>query len=170
MKILITGTQGLAKSLGDAYTDHTVQLVSRSTGFDINHIENWGSEFLDHDCVFNCAYDNFAQVRVLEFFYNRWKNNPSKRIVSIGSRTISHKRIDSDSEYWPYRLHKQALQQAHDAMLLTALCDIKIVNPGPIDTAMIQHQKCSKLNPEDLAQQIKSIATNPLLKRVDLWL
>jgi hypothetical protein len=100
MKILITGTQGLAKSLGDAYTDHTVQLVSRSTGFDINHIENWGSEFLDHDCVFNCAYDNFAQVRVLEFFYNRWKNNPSKRIVSIGSRTISHKRIDSDSEYY----------------------------------------------------------------------
>lgn len=170
MKILITGSRGLAASLGDAYCNHEVRLVSRSTGFDINHIENWGSEFLDHDCVFNCAYDNFSQVKVLEFFYNSWKNNPSKQIISIGSRVVSHKRIDLDSEYWPYRLHKQALQQAHDAMLLTALCDIKIVNPGPIDTAMIQHLQCSKLNPEDLAQQIKSIVANPLLKRVDLWL
>ena len=170
MKILITGTQGLAKSLGDVYQDHVVQLVSRSTGFDINNIDTWGSEFVDYDCVFNCAYDKFSQIKVLEFFYNNWKDNPSKKIISIGSRAASHKRIDADSSYWPYRLHKQTLQQAHDAMLLTAKCDLKIINPGPIDTAMIQHQQCSKLDPNDLAQQIKNIVANPLLKRVDLWL
>jgi hypothetical protein len=170
MKILITGTQGLAKSLAAAYQDHTVHLVGRTTGFDINHIENWGLEFLDHDCVFNCAYDKFAQIKVLEFFYDHWKDDQSKQIVSIGSRAVSHKRIDCDSQYWPYRLHKQALQQAHDAMLLNAKCDIKIINPGPIDTAMIQHQQCVKLDPDDLAQQIKIITANTLLKRVDLWL
>ena len=41
MKILITGTNGLACKLGEAYADHSVSLVSRSNGFDINEINHW---------------------------------------------------------------------------------------------------------------------------------
>lgn len=170
MNILITGTQGLAHSLGDAYIDHEVTLVSRSGGYDINNIDTWGSEFLDRDCVINCAYDKFAQVKVLEFFFKHWGNNPSKKIISIGSRSIIYKRLDNDTGYWDYRLHKQALQQAHDAMLLTANCDLKIINPGPIDTAMIAHQQCVKYHPDELAIKIKMLIEDPTIKRVDLWL
>jgi hypothetical protein len=170
MKILITGTQGLAHSLGDVFIDHLVTQVSRSGGYDINNIDAWGSEFLDCDCIINCAYDKFAQVKVLEFFFKHWGNNPSKKIISIGSRSISHKRLDSESGYWDYRLHKQALQQAHDAMLLTARCDLKIINPGPVDTPMVSHQKCVKYTPEELAIKIKMLMEDPTIKRVDLWL
>jgi hypothetical protein len=170
MKILITGTQGLAHSLGDAYIDHSVTLVSRSGGYDINNIDQWGSEFLDRDCVFNCAYDKFAQVSVLEFFFKHWGNDPSKKIINIGSRATSYKRLDGESGYWDYRLHKQALQQAHDAMLLTAKCDLKMFNPGPIDTVMIARQQCLKYNPDELAIKIKNFVADTTIKRVDLWL
>jgi short-subunit dehydrogenase len=170
MKILITGTKGLARALANAYIDHEVTLVSRSSGFDIAEIAHWGQEFLEHDCVFNNAYDGFLQVGVLEFFYSHWKNNYDKKIITIGSRAITHKRTDVESGYWPYRLHKQALQQAHDAMLLDAKCNMKIINPGPIDTDMIKHIDTVKIDTGDLADKIKNIVSDPTLKRIDLWL
>lgn len=170
MKILITGTRGLAQSLGDAYIDQSVTLVSRSSGFDIAEINCWGHEFLEYDCVFNNAYDGFLQVGVLEFFYNHWKNNHNKKIITIGSRAITHKRTEAESGYWAYRLHKQALQHAHDAMLLDAKCDMKIINPGPIDTDMIKHLNSVKISPVELAHKIKTMVSDPSLKRIDLWL
>ena len=170
MKILITGTQGLAQALGDVYVDHDVTLVSRSSGFDIVDIDHWGQEFLEYDCVFNNAYYGLAQVGVLEFFYNHWKNDSNKKIITIGSRAITHKRIEAESGYWAYRLHKQALQLAHDAMLLDAKCDMKIINPGPIDTDMLKHIDTVKMSPYDLACKIKNIVDDLSLKRVDLWL
>ena len=170
MKILITGTKGLAKALGDVYDNRLVTLVSRSNGTDINNVDQWGPNFLHYDCVFNCAYDGFAQVGVLEFFYQNWKINPDKKIITIGSRAITHKRSDPESGYWAYRLHKQALQQAHDTMLLDAKCDMKIIHPGPIDTEMLQHINCVKLNPDVLALKIKNIVEDSTIKRVDLWL
>lgn len=169
MKILITGTKGLAHSLGNAYVDHNVTLVSRSHGYDINNITQWGTEFLDYDCVFNCAYDGFAQVGVLEYFFDHWREDSSKKIISIGSRVILYRRTGPEVGYWNYRLHKQALQQAHDAMLLDAKCDMKLINPGPIDTDMLQGIQCSKYNPDALATVIKGIVILPDIKRVDLW-
>lgn len=170
MNILITGTRGLASALGDAYINHSVKLVSRSGGFDIHNIQQWGSEFLDCDCVFNCAYDGLGQIAVLEFFYHHWKNQFNKQIINIGSRSITYPRLGGETGFWPYRLHKQALQSAVDAMLLDAQCDIKIINPGPIDTDMIAHQQCEKFDPDVLANKIKSIVSDATVKRVDLWL
>ena len=170
MKILITGSTGLAAALSQAYADHSVTQVSRTTGFDINYVDQWGHQFLDQDCVFNCAYGGFGQVYVLEFFYNHWKALVNKQIINIGSRSITHQRLDADHSYWPYRQHKQSLQQAADAMLSDAQCDIKMVNPGPIDTPMIQHHQCTKFDPAVLAQKIRTITQDRSIKRVDLWL
>ena len=125
---------------------------------------------MDYDCVFNCAYNKFAQIGVLEFFHNHWKDKPDKKIITIGSRVITYKRLDTESGYWDYRLHKQALQQAHDAMLIDAKCDMKIINPGPIDTDMIKHVMTVKISTVELANKIKSIVSDTTVKRVDLWL
>jgi hypothetical protein len=170
MKILITGTKGLAAALKDVYADHSVISVSRSNGFDINNIDQWGAQFLECDCVVNCAYDGFAQIGVLEFFYNHWKLDHNKKIITIGSRVVTYKRTESVDGYWAYQLHKQALQQAHDSMLLDARCDMKIINPGPIDTDMIRHLDCVKLDPNKAASAIKDLVESPTIKRVDLWL
>jgi hypothetical protein len=170
MKILITGSTGLAAALTSVYSDHSVTQVSKTSGFDINCIDHWGEQYLNHDCVFNCAYDGFGQIAVLEFFYTRWKIYSDKQIINIGSKVITHKRLSGDYNYWSYRLHKQTLQQAVDTMLLDAVCDIKIVNPGPIDTPMIQQHQCSKFDPAALAKKIRSITEDRSIKRVDLWL
>lgn len=170
MKILITGSKGLAAALAQEFSDQSVTTVSKSNGFDINEIAQWGHQFLDQDYVFNCAYDGFGQVSVLEFFYNHWKKLSNKHIINIGSRAITYKRLEVEQGYWPYRQHKQSLQQAVDAMLLDAECDIKIINPGPIDTPMIQHHQCVKFDPAELSQKIRSMAEDRTVKRVDLWL
>lgn len=171
MKILITGSKGLASALASVHAaDHSVTMVSRSLGFDINHVDQWGQNFLNYDCVFNCAYDGFGQLHILDFFYKHWCKLSDKKIVNIGSRCITYPRLDADTDYWPYRQHKLSLQHTVDAMTACAKCDIKIINPGPVDTDMVAHQQCDKFDPVVLAEKIKSIAQDPTIKRVDLWL
>jgi hypothetical protein len=170
MSILITGTQGLAAAIKRAYAESNVVAVSKSQNYDIKQITAWGQQFVDSDMLFNCAYDGFAQVDVLEFFFDAWKNDSTKTIVSIGSRIITQSRtqVDVDEDYWSYRQHKLALQNAHDSMIKTAKCCLKIINPGPIDTAMMSHVKCNKLDPNVLAIKIKQWVADPDISRVDL--
>lgn len=169
MKILITGSTGLASALSTAYKEHTVQCVSLSLGYNIHQIDSWGKNFLDQDMVFNCAYSDSAQVKVLEFFFNHWKNLPDKQIISIGSKIINQPASDGNNEYRPYRLHKQTLQLAHDTMIASAKCDMKIINPGPIDTPMVAHLNVVKFDPLVLAKKIKEFAQDRSIKRIDLW-
>lgn len=169
MQILITGQKGIAGAIASAYFDHNVTMVSRSTGHNINNVGGWGNNFVDYDCIFNCAYDGMGQVSVLDYFFKHWHNNPNKKIITIGSRVISH-RLTKQSGYWEYRLHKQALQEAHDTMLLSAKCDLKIINPGPVDTDLVSHLSEPKMSVQELASRVKYIVDDITIKRLDLWL
>ena len=172
MKILITGTKGLAQELAFVYAGYNATSVSRSTGHDINKIEEWGVDFLDYDLVFNCAYSGIGQQLVLEYFHHHWQYDSTKTIITIGSKVITQPRTELDvaNNYWPYRIHKQTLQNMHDTMWPTACCDLKIINPGVFDSAMVAHLSVPKLSLYELATRIKKIATDPVIKRVDLWL
>jgi hypothetical protein len=172
MKILITGTRGLAQELAFVYGDYDVTAVSQSTGHNILKIDEWGVDFLDYDLVFNCAYCGIGQQLVLEYFHHHWQYDSTKSIITIGSKTITQPRADLSAghSYWPYRIHKQTLQAMHDSMWPTAKCDLKIVNPGAFDSDMVAHLDVPKLSLYDLASRIKKIASDPVTKRVDLWL
>jgi NAD(P)-dependent dehydrogenase (short-subunit alcohol dehydrogenase family) len=168
--ILVTGTSGLAKGIAAAYNN--VTCVSRRTGHNINDVSSWGEQFLNYNVVYNNAYDAFGQVAVLEFFFNHWKDDVTKTIISIGSRAViaSRSEISRDAEYWPYRLHKQALSMAHDTMIKTAKCRMLIVNPGAIDTEMVQHLQMPKLDVYELGVKLKQYEEDTLIRRIDLWL
>ena len=170
MKILITGTKGLAQELAFVYSNYTVTTVSQSTGHDILKIDQWGVDFLDYDLVFNCAYSGIGQQLVLEYFYHHWKSDSTKSIVTIGSKIITQPRADGSTGYWPYRTHKLSLQSMYDHMWPTAQCDLKIINPGAFDSAMVAHLDVLKLNLYELAIRIKKYVEDPVVKRVDLWL
>jgi hypothetical protein len=170
MKILITGSTGLAQELAFVYGIHEVTLVSLSTGHDILKIEEWGVDFLEYDLVFNCAYSGIGQQLVLEYFYHHWQSNATKSIITIGSKIITQPRVDPTNNYWPYRIHKKTLQAMHDDMWPTALCDLKIINPGAFDSAMTAHHTVPKLSLFELAIRIKKYAEDLIIKRVDLWL
>lgn len=171
MKILVTGTKGIGQALAQVYADHAVTCVSRSTGHDINLVNCWGFEFLQHDMVFNNAYDGFGQIVLLEYFYNAWKHDPSKKIITVGSRSSYMPALDTKHvAHWPYQIHKQALQHTHDRMIQDAKCDLKIINPGPVDTDMVSHLDIDKMSPIELAQRIVAVVQDSAIKRMDLWL
>jgi hypothetical protein len=172
MKILITGTRGLAQELAFIYADHDVNTVSLSTGHNIHQIDKWGSDFLDYDLVFNCAYSERGQQLVLEYFYHHWQYDATKSVITIGSKIITQPGADLTlaNNYWPYRVHKQTLQAMHDSMWPTAQCDLKIVNPGAFNSGMVSHLDIPKLDLCELAIRIKKYTEDPVIKRVDLWL
>jgi len=173
MNILITGTAGLAASLKEQLSpQHTVTCVSRQTGHDINQVTDWGPDFYHYDVCINSAYSGWAQVAVLEQFYYAWRNDAGKQIINIGSSIIDYTRIEQDKEYeyMNYRVHKQSLQSAFYKLSKLAQCDIKLINPGAIDTAMIQHLNfADKMTPEFVAKKIVAIMQEPCFKKVDLW-
>lgn len=170
MRILITGTKGLAQELAFVYADHDVVTVSQSTGHDILKINEWGVDFLECDLVFNCAYSGIGQQLVLEYFHYHWKFDSTKSIVTIGSKVITQPRADGSTGYWPYLTHKQTLQSMHDSMWPTAHCDLKIINPGAFDSDMVAHLDIPKISLYELAIRIKKYVEDPVTKRVDLWL
>jgi hypothetical protein len=158
--------------LAKIYSNELVTCVSKSTGHDINCIAQWGADYLNYDSVFNCAYDGVGQQLVLEYFYHHWHSDATKQLITIGSKIITQPRIDlsCDSEYWPYRTHKQTLQSMFDCMVTNAKCDLKIINPGAIDTPMVEHQTIPKMSTVFLANKIYNFATDSTNKRLDIWL
>lgn len=171
MNILITGTADLSKEISNALNEFNTELISRKTGNDINFIHSWGDNYLHFDAVINLAYDGWGQITVLEFFYSAWKNDPTKTIINVGSKVSSYERTEKELEniYWNYRLHKQGLQAAFEKMVNTCKCDIKLINPGPVETKMTEHLNIEKLNKKHFANLLKEVMFNPYLKRVDLW-
>lgn len=173
MKILLTGTTGLSMAVKFKLEhQHTVIAVSKSTGHDILNIDQWGKAYTEYDTVVNCACDHTGQLQVLEFFYKQWQHNCEKTIINIGSIVSDYVRTEKeiDFEYSTYRLQKQSLQLAFQKMSRAARCDIKLINPGPIDTAMASHLKCKKLSIDQTADHICWMLTQPAIKRIDLWL
>lgn len=171
MNIIITGTRGLAAALSYEYKDHNVQCLSRER-FNIHSIVDWGQQFVHADMLFNCAYDNDGQFKVLEYFANMWNTCCDKTIITIGSMSADYPRLEKEknNEFWPYRYHKKTLQEAVKDLRSTCLCDLRIYNPGAIDTDMVKHLDVRKFDANLLACQIRKLNEIPGLKRADLWL
>lgn len=167
MKIIVTGTRGLAKGLQSL--PHDVICLGRE--FDISRVVEWAGSFADADCLINCAYHEFDQVAVLEAFANVWRKDKTKIIINVGSAVSDYSRSETlkDSEYWPYRIHKQALQSSFNRLTKECMCAIKLINPGAIDTDMVQHLTVPKMTVEQVSQYINQLITDPVIKRIDLW-
>lgn len=173
MNILITGDRGLAKSLENLLRiDHTVTCVSRATGYDIANIKNWGPSFYHYDMCINSAYSSWNQVEVLEQFFWAWHTDSSKHIVNIGSTISDYARTENNKEheYMAYRVHKQSLQLAFAKLTKQAKCDIKLINPGAMDTNMLKDLNFpNKMDPDFVAKKITTILFDSCIKRIDLW-
>ena len=171
MKILVTGKRGLAAALVNSLQQHRVFLTDQQN-YNIQDVKAWASRFANFDVCINCAHDSWHQVSVLEEFYSMWHSDPNKIIVNVGSTVSSYSRteLDKEHEYFPYRLHKQALELCFNKLVKVAKCNIKLVNPGPMDTSMISHLTCTKMTPAHVADRISWLINQPDVKRLDLWL
>ena len=57
-----------------------------------------------------------------------------------------------------------------DSMITNANCDLKIINPGAIDTPMIEYQTIPKMPTKFLADKIYNFAADRANKRLDIWI
>ena len=170
-KVLITGSGGLSRALAYAYSECNVFCTSRSQSYYLESVETWGAEFLDYDVVFNCAYSDLGQIKVLKYFSDHWKNDPTKTIVNIGSIVADYPRseVANERDFFEYRYSKQSLQQAFSDIAKTYNCDLRLINLGPIETDMTQHIPCAKLKPISCAVTIRKAIEETKFKRIDFW-
>jgi hypothetical protein len=172
MNILITGSRELSHSIAEKLNgSHNVRMVSKSNGYDIDVVDEWANDFFDYDWLINCAYSNFSQVNVLEEFAKMWGDDINKKILNIGSMVTDYTRSerDIDFKYFPYRIHKQALQLAFNRLAKDSKCDIKLINSGPFESAMTKSLKVTKFTQDEIASRIIDVLKNNHIKRVDLW-
>ena len=96
MKIAITGhSKGIGKACYDVLSnDYDVIGFSRSNGFNITEPLKILSASIGCDVFINNAYimDTKDQINLFNMFFKEWKDDPSKFIVNIGSK----------SKYYPY--------------------------------------------------------------------
>jgi len=139
MKILVTGSKGLAASIKSILEiDHQVLTVSKSNGHCLSNVQSWAYLYFDCDILVNNAYHNWDQIEVLETFANAWRLDDKKIIINVGSTISDYCRTEQDIEcdYLKYRVHKQALQLAFQKICKNSHCDVKLINPGPFDSDM----------------------------------
>ena len=85
MKVAITGSSGLAKTIKDFLEEEGIEvIVSRIEDITMNGINWWG--FANVDVLINFAYDDFEQTRILNYAHEMWCDKSDKYIINFSSR------------------------------------------------------------------------------------
>jgi len=151
MKVVITGhTSGIGLALTRKFPNYIG--LSRSNNCNINDNEII-SKIKDADVFINNAYDKFKQIDLLYNVWEIWKD--TKKIICC----ISSNSPDGYKQHpHPYAVHKEGLDFA--CMQLNNLgkpCRIINVRPGYVDTPRVKNVQYPKINPDELAEQIKNL-------------
>ena len=159
MKIGITGNSaGIGKSISEL--PYEFIQFNRADG-DIHNVELVYEKFKDCDIFINNAWDNDCQIKLLNYFFSKWRDVP-KKIISIGSSISTYK--PSSTGYEGYVDLKKQLRQAHCDIvnLKITKCKSYLVNPGVTDTKMTVYRKDKKMSTHDVADIVKFIIENKL--------
>lgn len=173
MKIAITGgNRGLGASFAKVWIEHGyhVDILSRSTGYDINDVDHIACVLHSHDLLINNAYSVHAQTNLLYKIFSQWQGQ-KKYIINIGSelttRMIHYTPDGSRSLICPqnqrdpvYRTAKVALEDAQ--RFLSQQNDwpkMQLIRPGMLDTVRkdfvpIDNNSRMKINTDILANWV----------------
>ncbi len=165
MKIAITGhTKGIGKAIADLYYTDEVVGFSRSNGFDLSvdsTVDAIVEQCISCNVFVNNAYSGTKQVDLFEKVFAQWRNDSTKTIVNINSKTIYN-----GPNLRQYTLDKKLLRSTAVKAIrdIDRKCRIININPGYVKTSMtkdVQH-KYNMLSPEQLASMIKWCLDQPL--------
>lgn len=152
MKVIITGTTGLAKAIAGALAnDHYVKTTRIEDIID-NHVTWWGFE--QYDVLINHAHKDFDQTKILEIAYRAWEKDSGKLIVNISSRASQ----PNISKGYLYASQKASLNHLSNNLTYNSdkQCRISTINLG-----LLNHEDLPCLSYEDVAIIIKSIIEMP---------
>lgn len=113
MKVAVTGHySGLGKELFELFPNSIG--FDLENGFDIknlDHLNNIVYQAKDCDVFINNAYNNIGQINLLQLFFDVWRFDSSKTIVTIGSIASDFVNLNYD-EFGLYPAHKKALEMS----------------------------------------------------------
>ena len=149
MKIAITGgNKGLGASLAQAWLahGHTVDVFSRSNGYNIVDVDRMVNAVINHDVLINNAYCGHAQTDLLYAIFLQWQGQ-RKYIINVSSemttRMVSYEITGTVAPLrWPqgqrdpgYRTAKIALEDAqHFLAQQNQWPRMQMLRPGMLDT------------------------------------
>lgn len=167
MKIALTGhTNGLGLACYNLLKqNYDVIGLSLSNGYDINDYNKIVDTILDSDVFINNAYSGYAQANLLIKLHQHWQHLP-KTIISVSSTCTRFSRAEKELNHlpWEYRDHKLALERVfHSLIDNPGSCRLHLMVPGPIDTRMVKHLECTKLDASVVANAIKYMINTPEL-------
>ena len=171
MKIAITGhTRGIGQAIYNSLINtHSVIGLSKSNGYDINHTETIINAVKDCDCFVNNAYSDLQQEILLKEINDLWQGQ-NKLIINVGSAVTDYPRLEAklNDEPWDYRDNKQALVKTFRQLVYAGTDQplLKMLTPGAVDTNMIKHIDCVKLDPKEIAHAIDILINNPYIKEM----
>ena len=90
MKVAITGSSGLAKTIKDTlestpFQGDTIEVhTPRIEDIIMNGMNWWG--FANVDVLINFAYDDFEQTKILQYAHDSWVDKGNKYIINFSSR------------------------------------------------------------------------------------
>ena len=158
MKIGITGTtSGIGKHLKKHYSSAIE--FNRNDG-DINDVSLVYEKLKNCDIFINNAYHENCQSKLLDYFFNQWKDQ-HKKIITIGSSVCSY--APSGTGYEDYVDNKRELRHLHlDKVRLKTNCKSYLVNPGATDTPLVSDRTGKKLTTDDVVSIIEFILNHKI--------
>ena len=163
--VAITGhTKGIGKAIVDKLkNEYKILGFSRSTGYNVVKPDDTIRVFEESkhcDIFINNAFCRYSQIDLFTLFFKAWKNDASKTIININSKTrlgplkTSYKDVKCD-------LHNKWLSVLHNT---DRKCKIINLSPGFVDTDMIKDMSVPEsivLQPEECAEFVKWVITIP---------
>mgnify|MGYP003642692519 CR=1 FL=1 len=165
MKIAITGhSKGIGKALFEELsTEHEVEGFSRSNGFDIQQTNMIVRAVKGSDVFVNNAFNGFNQTELLKEVFNIWRDDKSKTIVNIVSRSKYFRVGTTRSD--EYCMQKRGLSDMAEVFqfLEKKKCRIININPGYVRTEMVSDlsEDIDMLTPEECAGLIAWAINQP---------
>lgn len=173
MKIAITGhTKGIGKACVDLF-DHECIGFSRSNGFDIDKsITSIVRASKDCDVFINNAFNYHSQIKMFQEMFNAWKNDSTKTIINVGSRTKYYPVGGTNSP--DYTREKRALHDVVESALFYSKkkCRVITINPGYVDTEMTKGKTAPMLSATKIAETIKWCMDQPQeveIGEISIW-
>jgi len=163
MKIAITGhSSGIGKAIADAYP--LVVGFSRGNGYDISDpktIDRILEEIDDCDVFVNNAHSGNAQLQIFQKLLKKWRDDNTKTIVNINSKTIYNKPNNRQYTTEKKFLRSAAIDAIND---IERKCRVININVGYVTTSRVSHLigKQPMLFPEEIATMIKWCIDKPL--------
>lgn len=178
MKIAITGhTKGIGKALYDLliYKGNTCYGFSRKNSYDISDAEDRDAIIFkakDCDVFINNAWLDFYQVDLFNDIFSLWKEDKSKTIININSR--SKYGISGNPTYSATK--KELAKVSYKAMFDNdKKCRIININPGYVKTDMTvdKHNSIPMLSAKECAEMILWALDQPQhieIGELSMWL